>query len=149
MGAITQAMARAASARGVEIRTRAAVREVIVERGRAVGVVTGRQARRSRARAVVANVQSEAALRAMLVARGCLAPDFARASRTWRCGSGTFRMNVALSELPDFTCLPGRRRAAEHHTSGIIVGADARLHGARLFRCTPLRLVAASRSSRC
>ena len=28
----------------------------------------------------------------------------------WRCGSGTFRMNVALSELPNFTCLPSRRR---------------------------------------
>jgi phytoene dehydrogenase-like protein len=38
----------------------------------------------------------------------------------WRCGSGTFRMNVALSELPDFTSLPGRT-AAEHHASGIII----------------------------
>ena len=38
----------------------------------------------------------------------------------WRCGSGTFRMNVALSELPDFTALPGCA-AAEHHASGIII----------------------------
>ena len=38
----------------------------------------------------------------------------------WRCGSGTFRMNVALSELPDFTALPGRA-PAEHHASGIII----------------------------
>ena len=38
----------------------------------------------------------------------------------WRCGSGTFRMNVALSELPDFTALPGRT-CAEHHASGIIL----------------------------
>ena len=30
-------------------------------------------------------------------------------------------MNVALSELPDFTALPGTRRA-EHHTAGIILG---------------------------
>ena len=29
-------------------------------------------------------------------------------------------MNVALSELPDFTVLPGRA-AAEHHASGIII----------------------------
>ena len=40
MGAITQAMAKCCSARGVDIRTDAAVREVIVEKGRAVGVVT-------------------------------------------------------------------------------------------------------------
>jgi phytoene dehydrogenase-like protein len=38
----------------------------------------------------------------------------------WRCGSGTFRMNVALSELPDFTALPGRA-LAEHHAAGIII----------------------------
>jgi phytoene dehydrogenase-like protein len=29
-------------------------------------------------------------------------------------------MNVALKELPSFTCLPGKERAA-HHTSGIII----------------------------
>jgi phytoene dehydrogenase-like protein len=38
----------------------------------------------------------------------------------WRCGSGTFRMNVALSELPDFSCLPGKA-VADHHTAGIII----------------------------
>ena len=40
MGAITQAMAKACAAQGVDIRTDAPVREVIVEKGRAVGVVT-------------------------------------------------------------------------------------------------------------
>src|SRR5258705_41007 len=40
MGAITQAMAKAAAAHGVDMRVDAAVREVIIERGRAVGVVT-------------------------------------------------------------------------------------------------------------
>ena len=37
----------------------------------------------------------------------------------YRCGSGTFRMNVALSELPKFTCLP---EPGDHLTAGIIVG---------------------------
>ena len=41
MGAITQAMAKAAGAHGVEIDTGAAVSEVIVENGRATGVVLG------------------------------------------------------------------------------------------------------------
>src|SRR6202044_293611 len=39
MGAITQAMARAASGHGAEIELEAGVREVIVERDRAAGVV--------------------------------------------------------------------------------------------------------------
>lgn len=36
-----------------------------------------------------------------------LPPDFLRRMRAWRCDSGTFRMNVALSELPRFACLAG------------------------------------------
>ncbi len=38
-----------------------------------------------------------------------------------KTGSGTFRMNVALSELPDFTCRPGTN-AQDHHGSGIVIG---------------------------
>ncbi len=38
----------------------------------------------------------------------------------YRCGSGTFRMNVALRSLPDFTVLPGKS-AQPHHSSGIIM----------------------------
>ena len=41
----------------------------------------------------------------------------------WRCASGTFRMNVALRELPDFSCLPGTT-LAPHHTAGIILAPD-------------------------
>ena len=38
--------------------------------------------------------------------------------KTWKAGSGTFRMNVALSKLPDFSALPG---AGDHLTAGIIL----------------------------
>ena len=41
-------------------------------------------------------------------------------SSTTSSESATLRMNVALSELPDFTCLPGRD-AQPHHSSGIIL----------------------------
>jgi len=44
--------------------------------------------------------------------------DFRRAMRGFKAGGGTFRMNVALSELPRFTCLP---EPGEHHQSGIIL----------------------------
>jgi phytoene dehydrogenase-like protein len=55
-----------------------------------------------------------------LVDPGHLDPAFLRRIGGYKCSSGTFRMNVALSELPDFTCLPGHL-AAEHHESGIIL----------------------------
>src|SRR5262249_7295923 len=55
-----------------------------------------------------------------LVDSSALPEEFRRRMENWRCGSGTFRMNVALSELPDFSVLPGRA-PAEHHASGIII----------------------------
>jgi phytoene dehydrogenase-like protein len=118
IGAITQAMAKSCLARGVEIRTGCAVREVIVEKGRAAGVVT-ESGEALRAPVVVSNLNPKL-LFTRLVDEAALPADFLRRIRNWRCGSGTFRMNVALSELPDFSALPGKS-AAEHHTSGIII----------------------------
>ena len=61
MGAITQAMAKSAAAHGAEIRVDAPVREVIVEKGRAVGVVTENGRSISRPRGDL-QPQSEASL---------------------------------------------------------------------------------------
>ncbi len=55
-----------------------------------------------------------------LIDQAALPADFCRGIASYRCQSGTFRMNVALSELPDFSALPGRA-LAEHHTAGIIL----------------------------
>src|SRR5262249_13567435 len=118
MGAITQAMARAASAAGVDIRLASPVREVLVEKGRATGVVT-EAGDRIVARAVVANVDPKLRYRT-LMGPAAVPRDFRRRVETYRCGSGTFRLNVALSELPDFTALPGRS-PGEHHAAGIIL----------------------------
>ena len=118
MGAITQAMAKAAAERGVDIRVSSSVREIIVEAGRAVGVVTDK-GEAIRARSVVSNLNPKL-LYGKLIDPGVLDPDFRERISHWRCGSGTFRMNVALSELPDFKALPGRA-FAEHHASGIIM----------------------------
>ena len=118
MGAITQAMAKAAAERGVEIRVSSPVREVLVEAGRAVGVVTD-SGEAIRARSVVSNLNPKL-LYGSLIDPASLPQDFRERISHWRCGSGTFRMNVALSSLPDFTVLPGSA-LAEHHTSGIIM----------------------------
>jgi phytoene dehydrogenase-like protein len=118
MGAITQAMAQAALERGVEIRLATAVREVLVEGDRAVGVVTA-GGETLRAAAVISNLNPKL-LYLELIAPAALPPEVREHMSHWRCGSGTFRMNVALAELPDFTCLPGKT-AADHHTAGIII----------------------------
>ncbi|HSR56130.1 MAG TPA: NAD(P)/FAD-dependent oxidoreductase [Alphaproteobacteria bacterium] len=118
MGAITQAMAAAATARGVEIRTSEPVREVIIENGRAGGVITA-GGEGIRARAVVSAINPKL-LFTRLVDEAAVPEDFRERMRSYRLGSGTFRMNVALSELPDFTAAPGCE-PADHHTAGIII----------------------------
>jgi phytoene dehydrogenase-like protein len=143
MGAITQAMARAAAERGVDIRLRSPVREIIVERGRAVGAVT--QAGESvRAKAVVSNLNPKL-LYQQLLDPGVLSAQFRERIDQWRCGSGTFRMNVALSELPDFRCKPGKQ-LADHHTAGIIMAPtlhymEQAYFDARSFGCSKRPIV--------
>jgi phytoene dehydrogenase-like protein len=106
MGAITQAMARSAGEHGAEIEVNAPVKEVIVEGGRARGVVLA-DGRTIRARAVAANVNPKLLYLKMLD-RSVLPAEFRREMEGWRCRSGSFRMNVALSELPRFEALPSR-----------------------------------------
>ncbi|HET6757531.1 MAG TPA: NAD(P)/FAD-dependent oxidoreductase, partial [Burkholderiales bacterium] len=118
MGAITQAMAVEARKRGVEIETNAAVAKVIVENGKASGVAL-EDGGEVRARSVAANVNPKLLYLQLVEARE-LDSDFLSRMRQWKCGSATFRMNVALSELPDFTCLPGKN-AQPHHASGIVI----------------------------
>ncbi|HVV43234.1 MAG TPA: NAD(P)/FAD-dependent oxidoreductase [Nitrobacter sp.] len=116
MGAITRAMAASASTHGVEIETDAGVREIIVERGQASGVVLD-DGRTVRATYVAANVNPKL-LYTRLVPPQALPADFLARIKTWRNGSGTFRMNVALSTLPSFSALPG---AGDHLSAGIIL----------------------------
>jgi phytoene dehydrogenase-like protein len=119
MGAVTQAMARAAAGHGAEIRVSTPVREVVIEKGRVSGVVTAK-GDMIRGAAVASNLNPKL-LCLTLIDAAVLPPGFAERMHKWRCASGTFRMNVALSELPDFTALPGRQ-LGEHHTAGIIIG---------------------------
>ncbi|HEU5482770.1 MAG TPA: NAD(P)/FAD-dependent oxidoreductase [Sphingomicrobium sp.] len=133
MGSITQAMAHACREKGVDIILNTPVEELIVERGRAAGVVAGAKA--WRADTVVAGVNPKL-LFDHLVPDGAVDSDVSRRMHGWRCESATFRMNVALSELPKFTVLP---KKGDHLTAGIIIApsldymdrayVDARVNG--------------------
>jgi phytoene dehydrogenase-like protein len=116
MGAITQAMAAAAGEHGVRIDVDAEVREILIEGGRAAGVVL-KDGTAVRAAAVIANVNPRMLFQE-LVPRGAVPPSTAKRMDAWKAGSGTFRMNVALSRLPEFSALPG---PGDHHTAGIIL----------------------------
>jgi phytoene dehydrogenase-like protein len=123
MGSITQAMAQECVARGVDIRLRAAVARVVVENRRAVGVeLDGGEV--LRARRVIANVNPRL-LYERLMPPEHVAADFRWRIDGYRCGSGTFRMNVALSALPDFSCSRGTT-AAPHHAAGIVIAPSLR-----------------------
>jgi phytoene dehydrogenase-like protein len=134
MGAITQIMARVVTALGVEISLETPVTSVLVDGGRAVGVrlESGEEIMGG---AIIANVGPKLLYQRM-IRPSDLPPEFLRRIRAFKAGSGTFRMNVALSELPSFTCLPG---TGEHHQSGIILAptldymdqafVDAKQHG--------------------
>ena len=115
MGSITQAMAAEARRRGVELVTDAAVARVLVRAGRACGVVLADGSELT-ARSVVSNLNPKLLYRD-LVPQESLDPEFRQRVAGHRNGSGTVRINVALSELPAFTCLPG---TGVHHQSGII-----------------------------
>ena len=116
MGAITQAMAKACAAKGVDIRVNAPVREVLVEKGRAAGVVC-EDGVTVHARAVISNLNPKLLFQKLLDP-ALLPQDFRARIDNYRMGSGTFRMNVALSQLPRFSCLP---EAGDHLTAGIII----------------------------
>jgi phytoene dehydrogenase-like protein len=134
MGAITQAIARAARQAGAEIMLDAGVREVMVERDRAAGVVLD-NGETIRARYVASSVNPKL-LYTQLVPKEALPEEFLTRIKGWHNASGTFRMNVALEALPSFTALPG---AGDHLTAGIIIAPslsymdrawlDARDHG--------------------
>jgi phytoene dehydrogenase-like protein len=133
MGAITQAMARACEQLGVKTVLDAAVSQVKVANRRATGLLL-EDGREVDADIVVSNLNPRL-LFERLVPASELDAGFKRAIERHRSDSGTLRMNVALSELPDFSCLPGRS-SAEHHASGIFVAPslaymDRAYHDAR------------------
>ena len=138
MGSITQMMAEACAEHNVEISLNSPVEQVLVEDGRATGVrlASGEELHSAR---VIANVGPKL-LYGQMIPRAVLPPDFARRIDGYACGSGSFRMNVALDRLPDFSCLPSAENPeGEHLRAGIVIApsldymdrafVDAKAHG--------------------
>lgn len=109
MGALSAAIARSAVEAGAELVTSAAVSRVLVERGAAVGVAL-EDGREVRARAVLSTAAPTLTLGPLLggaAAERALLPDAARAAlRSTSAASGSVKINLALSALPNFICKP-------------------------------------------
>jgi phytoene dehydrogenase-like protein len=117
MGAITQAMARECERLGVTIRLNAKVARVTTRDGRACGLVLDGGEEIS-APIVIANVGPKLLFN-QLVDAADLPEAFRTRMQRFKTGSGVLRMNVALSELPDFCGLGTRQQT--HHGAGIIM----------------------------
>lgn len=104
MGAITQAMAGSLRAAKGEIRTGAAVERILVENGKAAGVVLA-GGEEIRARQVVSNLDVKRTF-LTLVDEAALPAAFTRRVRNFKIRGSSGKVNIALDALPRFPALP-------------------------------------------
>ena len=112
MGGLTQALAKAAEALGVVIRTEAEVGRILVQGGAAYGVALA-GGEEVRAKVVASNADANVTFNRLIDNR-LLPPDFAEAVNRISYDSASLKINVALSELPDFRACPGTQPGPQH-----------------------------------
>lgn len=133
MGAITQAMRAEAESLGVTIKTNSMITR-LWSLNQKIGILIN--GRTMNFHDIIASNIHPQTLYQDLVDDNQLPEDFKKRIRTYKSGSGTFRMNVALDKLPTFTCLP---EPGDHLGAGILMMPsleymekaffDARCHG--------------------
>jgi phytoene dehydrogenase-like protein len=116
MGAVAAAIRRSAEEFGAEIRTSARVERVLTAGGRATGVALTDGTELS-APIVITTLHPKTAFLDHL-SRAELPADFVSDIEHWKTRSGVVKINLALSELPDFTADPGTQQQ-EHHTGSV------------------------------
>jgi phytoene dehydrogenase-like protein len=115
MGAISESMASFARSKGARIETNCPVQKILTDNGRVRGVLTA-DGRELTANYVAANVHPQTLLQKLLD-ESLLDDCDQRRIAAYRSHSATFRMNVALSELPRFSSMQGQ---GEKHFMGAI-----------------------------
>ncbi|HEU5169161.1 MAG TPA: NAD(P)/FAD-dependent oxidoreductase [Gemmatimonadales bacterium] len=112
MGGISNAIAAAARERGAEIRTGAAVARILTRGGLVEGVALadGSELRGGR---VASGVDARTTFLGLLDPAE-LPPEFVDRVRTIDYSSGSLKINLALSALPDFRALPGAAPGPQH-----------------------------------
>jgi phytoene dehydrogenase-like protein len=122
MGQITQALANVVTAHGGEIRTNTEVERILVEAGQAVGVRLA-DGTEIHAAAVLSNADPYRTFATL--ADGAVAQT---AVSHWNAlvtqGGASVKINLAVSELPRFTCLPDGPIPGPEHLGTIHLGPD-------------------------
>jgi phytoene dehydrogenase-like protein len=116
MGAVSDSIRRSAESFGCEIRTGARVKKILARGGRAVGVAL-EDGQELRAPVIVTCIHPKISF-LQLLDRHELPADFVWDIERWKTRSGVVKINVALSELPDFIAAPGNEQQ-EHHTGSV------------------------------
>jgi phytoene dehydrogenase-like protein len=117
MGGVSDAIASAAREAGAEIVTSADVAQITHQGGRATGVRLGNGTHIRAKRAVVSNATPyhtfmellpgfDATIPSPTLPSNPLPGDFAKHVRHFDYAGGSFKINLALSGLPNFTCWP-------------------------------------------
>jgi phytoene dehydrogenase-like protein len=124
MGALTSALRSSAEAYGAEVLTDAEVSSIDVHSGRAVGV-TLRDGRDFRSRVVVSNADPKRTFLS-LISRADLTEEFVHDVERYRCEGSSFKINLALGELPDYAAFPGTSLGPQHRgTTHICASLEA------------------------
>lgn len=118
MGGITQALAGTARALGAEIRLDSPVSKIVVRDGRARGVVL-EDGMEFTAHQIASNADPNVTFLKLMDERD-LPADFRRAVQQIDYRSASLKINVALSELPNFSALPSSGSAAGPQHRGTI-----------------------------
>jgi phytoene dehydrogenase-like protein len=112
MGGLTQALAKAATDLGVDIRTEAEVAKILTKDGRVTGVAL-RNGDEFTADAVASGVDCHITFQKLLDPAE-LPPEFNAAIARISYSSASCKINVALDRLPSFSALPGHEAGPQH-----------------------------------
>jgi len=110
MGRISEALAASAREQGAEIRTGVPVARILTRGGRAAGVVTA-EGGEIHARAVLSNADAAATWG---LVDGPIPDAVEVALPSWQPEGVSCKINLAVTELPDFALLPGREPGPQH-----------------------------------
>ncbi|HET6795566.1 MAG TPA: NAD(P)/FAD-dependent oxidoreductase [Gemmatimonadales bacterium] len=112
MGGISNAIAASAREKGAEIRTSSEVVKILVKDGAVIGVAL-KDGSEIRARRVASGADANVTF-LKLVGPDHLPGEFVQAVKNIDYSSASLKINISLSELPDFTALPGTAPGLQH-----------------------------------
>ena len=113
MGALANAIASAAKERGAEIKVNAPVSRILVKDGKAAGVLVSNRDEYY-ADTIVSCVDANVTFRRLMDSKD-LPADFLESVKNIDYSSASCKINLALSEPPNFKCLPGNGVGPQHH----------------------------------